>query len=402
MTPDAVIALPSLPPLPSDLPPADLARADALTLALKERRQMTAAQVSEALLLLAGHPSHEGLALIAEAVLVNAADAELRARRYPGAVDLLNRALRVKPTSRPARLGLLTVRLESADWAAAEAVAREILITTPADPSVLRGLGLALMRQDHNREAVEALEASLAGQDDPATRQLLNHVQKGMRDERGMSEKQLAHFNVRYDGGEHEDVGREILRALDRHYATLTSVFDHEPGAPIPVILFSQEAYYDAAGAPRWSGGVFNHFDGRIRIPIGGLGSSLDPGMDHVLVHEVTHAFIADVSRGVAPRDVQEGMAQYMEGKRIASALGKDHLRALADGRIRGVDGFYLQALAFVEHLMGQRGQGGMNDLIRAMGETGNVDKAFRQVYGQDHAETTRAFTERFRRQYGS
>ena len=51
---------------------------------------------------------------------------------------------------------------------------------------------------------------------------------------------------------------------------------------------------------------------------------------------------------------------------------------------------------------MGQRGQGGMNDLLRAMGETGNVDEAFRQVYGQDHAQTARAFMERFRRQYGS
>lgn len=391
-----------MPPAPAGLPPADRARAVALTEALKEGRPMTAAQVSEALLLRAHYPSDEELALIAEAVLVSAADTERRARHYPGAVDLLNRALRMKPASRPARLGLLTVRLESGVWAAAEAVARELLVATPADPVVLRGLGLALMRQDKNREAVEVLQASLAAQDDPAARELLAHIQKGMRDERGMSEKQLAHFNVRYDGGDHEDVGREILRALDRHYATLTTVFDHEPGAAIPVILFAQQAYYDAAGAPRWSGGVFNHFDGRIRIPIGGLGTSLDPDMDHVLVHEVTHAFLADISRGTAPRDIQEGMAQYMEGKRIASVLGQEHLRALADGRIRGVDGFYLQALAFVEHLMGQRGQGGMNDLLRAMGETGDVDRAFRQVYGQDHAQTTRAFSERFRRQYGT
>jgi len=36
------------------------------------------------------------------------------------------------------------------------------------------------------------------------------------------------------------------------------------------------------------------------------------------------------------------------------------------------------------------------------MGETGSADQAFRQVYGQDHAQTTRAFQERFRRQYGS
>jgi hypothetical protein len=36
-----------------------------------------------------------------------------------------------------------------------------------------------------------------------------------------MAERRLSHFNVRYDGGEHEAVGREILRALEQHYATL-------------------------------------------------------------------------------------------------------------------------------------------------------------------------------------
>jgi hypothetical protein len=258
------------------------------------------------------------------------------------------------------------------------------------------------MRQDRNREAVEAFERSLALVDDPGTRQALAHVQKGLRDERGMSEKQLAYFHVRYDGGEHEAVGREMLRALERHYASLTTVFDHRPGAPIPVILFAQETYYDAAGAPRWSGGVFNHFDGRIRIPIGGLDASLSPDIDAVLVHEVTHAFLADLTRGTCPRDVHEGTAQFMEGKRVANVLSADHLRALADGRIGGVNGFYLGALAFVEHLVGQRGQGGLNDLLRAMGETGDVDEAFRRVYGQDHAATARGFSQQFRRRYGS
>jgi hypothetical protein len=337
-----------------------------------------------------------------EAVLVRAAEAERAARRYPQSEELLRRALRVKPASRPARAALLGVLLEASDWAGAEAVARELLAETPAEALALRALGQALMRQDRNREAVEALRASLAIQEDSVARQMLAHVEKGLRDEQGMSEKQLAHFNVRYDGGEHEDVGREILRALDRHHATLTTVFDHRPAASIPVILFSQQDYYDAAGAPRWSGGVFNHFDGRIRIPIRGLSASLSPDMDNVLVHEVTHAFIADITRGVSPRDVHEGMAQYMEGKRIASVLSADELRAVADGRMGGVGGFYFGALAFVEYLMGQRGQGGLNDLLRAMGETGEVNAAFRQVYGQDHAAASRAFSERFRRQYGS
>ena len=72
----------------------------------------------------------------------------------------------------------------------------------------------------------------------------------------------------------------------------------------IPVILFTREGYYDASGAPAWSGGVYDGIDGRIRIPIGGLTASLTPDMDETLIHELTHAFVADRTRGVAPREV--------------------------------------------------------------------------------------------------
>ena len=352
--------------------------------------------------LLLSYPEEKALLLLAESVFVTAAEEERSTRHFPEAEAFLRRTIALRPRSLPARTALVGVLLEVGDWPGAEAAARDLLVLAPRDASALRGLGQALLRQDRNKEAVEALLASLEVEEDPNTQAMLAHVAKGLKDEKGMSEKQLAHFHVRYDGDEHEDVGREMLRALERHFSTLTAVFDHQPAAAIPVILFSREGYYDAAGAPRWSGGVFNHLDGRIRIPIGGLTSALTPDIDHVLVHELTHAFIADISRSVCPRDVHEGFAQYMEGKRIASQLNAEQIKALADGRIQGVNGFYLTALAFVEHLMGQRGQGGMNDLLRAMGETGNVDTAFERVYGKDHNAMARGFADRMRLQYGS
>ncbi len=387
---------------PAGMSAADQERASTLLATLKRRGPVSAADVKDVEAMLLGYPDEKALLALAESTFVTAADQEKNARHYPEATALLRRTIALKPNSVPARTALVNVLLEAAEWTAAEAAARELLVLAPGNAAALRGLGLALLRQDRNREAVEVLKASLGAEEDANTRQMLEHVEKGLRDEKGMSEKQLAHFHVRYDGAEHEDVGREMLRALERHFSTLTGVFDHQPVAPIPVILFSQEAYYDAAGAPRWSGGVFNHLDGRIRIPIGGLTSALTPDIDRVLVHELTHAFIADMSRSVCPRDVHEGFAQYMEGRRIASQLNPEQIKALADGRIQGVNGFYLTALAFVEHLMGQRGQGGMNDLLRAMGETGNADAAFQRVYGQDHQALVRGFADRMRLQYGS
>jgi hypothetical protein len=124
--------------------------------------------------------------------------------------------------------------------------------------------------------------------------------------------------------------------------------------------------------------------------------------MDQTLIHEVTHAFIADRSRGVCPRDVHEGLAQHMEGKRLSSELTEEQITALADGRIGGVGGFYLAALSFVEYLIANRGQGGINDLLRLMGETGDVDEAFRQVYGRDYRATKGAWMSRLRQRYGT
>ncbi len=327
--------------------------------------------------------------------------AQDRVARQPAlAAGRLRRAIELRPDDPEPRAGLVASLLEASDWTGAEAAARDLLARDPRHPEALRALGFALMRQDQNREALEALRASLEAREDPATRALFERVQKAQSDERGMTEQRLAHFNVRYDGETHEDVGREILRALERHYATLARTFDHQPASTIPVVLFSEQSYFDATGAPFWSGGQYSHFDGRVSIPIGGLSPALTPTLDDVLLHEVGHAFIGDLSRGVAPRDVHEGLAQYLEGRRVASALGPAGLTALSEGRMPEVNTFYYSALAFVEQLQAERGQGGINELLRVMGETGSVDEGFRRVYGRDHNQAAQAWADRLRQQH--
>jgi tetratricopeptide (TPR) repeat protein len=390
--------------VPGGLPEADQQLANDLAMRVNRRSPLNAADLQGAEALFGRYPQEVRARDLLEAVLLTVARQEQDRRRFAEAITLLRRAGTVQAGSLRPRLGLMSVLLETGDWAGAEAAAREALGLDGQSPEALEGLGLALFRQDRDREALDALDAALQLRDRPETRALVERIRRGMADEKGMKDQHLSHFNVRYDGDAHDEVGREILGILERHYATLASLLDHQPAAAIPVILFSREAYYDASGAPAWSGGAYDNIDGRIRIPIGGLTSSLTPQLDGVLIHEVTHAFIADRSLGHAPREVHEGLAQYMEGKRVASELRSEELAALADGRIGGVGGFYLGALAFVEHLMGQRGQGGqggMNDLLRLMGETGSVDEAFRQVHGQDYQACVKAWRARFRQQYG-
>ena len=384
------------------LPDADRQAAEALVVKLQRRQRLAPADLQEAEALFARHPAEPGARDLLEGVVMAAAT-QARDRRETGAAaGDLRRAAGLLKNSSAVRSLLLAVLLDAGDWSGAEAAARDLLGLAPDDSDGVRGLAYALVRQDRSREAAELLRAALDRREDPTTRALLAQVETSLRTEKGMTEQRLAYFNVRYDGEAHEDVGREILRQLERHRATLIRTFDYEPAATIAVVLFSQQAYYDATGAPAWAGGHYDNFDGRIRIPIGGLTAALTPDMDGTLLHELTHAFIAARSRGIAPREVHEGLAQLMEGKRLDTMLTREQRKALADGRIRGVMGFYLGALSFAEFLMAERGQGGINDLLQTMGDTGSVDQAFRKVFSRSYEDVMKDWAVRLERQYGS
>jgi tetratricopeptide (TPR) repeat protein len=407
MEPPPAVEPPAPPPEITDaaLHAASAAEADQETAArlsnrLRARAPFTAEDVRAAEDLFGRYPVPARDLL--EGVLIGAAVGHREGHRYDAAAALLDRARAIAPDSPRGPKALLGLWLETGDWASAEGAARELLARAPSDAEAARGLAYALVRQDRSREAIDVLAAFLDRRPDPQTRALLERFRRDQGSEASLDEARLAHFHVRYDGEAHEDVGREVLRVLDRHYATLVRTFSHQPAAPIPVILLSRQSYYDATGAPAWSGGQYDGFDGRVRLPIGGLTASLTAELDDTLLHELTHAFVADISRGIAPREVHEGLAQLMEGKRSQALLGEEGLRALADGRLRGVSGFYVSALGLVEDLVGQRGQGGINEVLRAMAETGSSDEAFRRVYGKSLERLRRDWATRLRQRYGS
>jgi hypothetical protein len=152
-------------------------------------------------------------------------------------------------------------------------------------------------------------------------------------------------------------------------------------------VLFAKERFHAATGIPHWAGGAYNAIDGRIRVPAGGLTPAAIGAVDDTLLHELVHVFIADRTGGTAPRLLHEALAQYVTGDRVASLLTAQQLGALADGRAGGVHGFYLEAMSFGEYLMELAGPRGVNDLLEAMGETGDIDAGFRRAYGRDFTQ---------------
>jgi hypothetical protein len=365
------------------------------------RQELTPSDLEAAERLYKAHPSPDYRSF-AKALLLTAAAQQAERHNYPEAIGYLERVLLIEPDASDARLHLLRLEEASMDWGTMERVARDGLAHDPRNPQLLNALARALYRQDRNREAAETLRTSLQLQEDSATRAFYNRIVGEGSSERGMLEQKVAHFDVRYDGDVHDEIGREVTTALEHHYATLARAMDYELHTTVPVVVLTKEKYYDG-GVPTWSGGGFFHESGRIRIPVLGLSSSLTPFMDYALLHELTHAFVNERTRGLCPLDLNEGIAQYMGNIRMPSSLSTRDAGAMVGALQQGghPNYFYAGALSLVEYLIGNRGVGGFNDLLKAMGDTGDVDGAFRQVYGQSANEMRQAWAQRLLQQSG-
>ncbi len=207
-------------------------------------------------------------------------------------------------------------------------------------------------------------------------------------------------FDVRFDGEAQSGVARDVLFVLDRAYVRLKDIYYDQPVRKIPVVLHSSQDYFSKTGAPWWSGGVYSSHTGAIQIPIRGLPSTLPREMEDVLVHELSHAFVDERAGGRAGRDLQEGLAQYMEGKRIEEELGSVELKRLANARSQTVTNFYMLSLVVAEQMVQSRGQGMVNQLLKAMKDGGSEDAGFKKVFGQSGADMKKEILATFWRRY--
>ena len=198
-----------------------------------------------------------------------------------------------------------------------------------------------------------------------------------------------AHFFLRYDRkGSSYALGEQILTALEELYRRLTSELTPQAPAKVAVILYPDQAYFDITRAPGWSGGVF---DGKIRVPIKGL-FSVTPELKAVLVHELTHCFMAALPGRGSPTWFLEGVAQLQEG-RSAAEYGRvlrqfqqaSRLTSLAD--LSGsfvalpagaVDVAYAQSLAAVEYLVARFGRAALRNLLEQLAQNNRFENAFK------------------------
>ncbi|MGH9699957.1 MAG: peptidase MA family metallohydrolase [Candidatus Acidiferrales bacterium] len=232
---------------------------------------------------------------------------------------------------------------------------------------------------------------------DPEVEHALEKAERDKSEEASYREGETAHFALKYNGGATPGLARGILRTLEDDFNDLESQLDYSPPQQIGVILYTEQSFADITRAPSWAGAIN---DGRIRIPVQGL-TSVTPDLARVLKHELTHSFVGQKSRGRAPTWLQEGIAQYMEGRRSAPSADAllnaasqnmgPNLESL-EGSWMGLSGdsaslAYAWALAAVESIIDQGGVSDISRLLDRVATAPSTEDAMKDVLHTSYSD---------------
>jgi Tol biopolymer transport system component len=228
------------------------------------------------------------------------------------------------------------------------------------------------------------------------------------------------HFDVYYYP-EEEAAVRLATRMAERWYSRLSQLLKHELSGRQKLIIYAAHPHFQQTNVldgeiGEGTGGVTESGKRRVILPFaGGLAET-----DHVLGHELVHAFQYDMA---ATTDLQgrpvgpglqalplwfiEGMAEYLSlgavdantAMWVREASSRDAMPTIE--RLDDPDFFpYRYGHAFWAFVAGRWGDRAVGDMLRATGPAGDIEGAVQAVLGLDtgtltaewHAATRRAY----------
>lgn len=139
----------------------------------------------------------------------------------------------------------------------------------------------------------------------------ITKVQNEKKVESGLKTYGGEHFIIKYKGEERGLEGFELRELLRNAYRDVGQHFGYFFKHKVVVLLYDEEEYRQLAGVPHWSSGVF---DGKIRLPAYQKGFTKKE-IEKIMRHELTHAFVVDLSQGKCPTWLNEGLAEFEEAK---------------------------------------------------------------------------------------
>lgn len=280
----------------------------------------------------------------------------------------------------------------------------------PEDPEVPKLAGWAYYGLNKMDQAVAEWKHAESLRPDADIEAALKKAQRDKAEEEQYKENESYHFKLRYSGASEPSLARDVLRTLEHHFSAIDSELNYSPPDSIGVILYTQQTFADITRAPNWVGALN---DGRIRVPVQGL-NTVTPELSRVLKHELTHSFVQQKTAGRAPTWIQEGLAQWMEGKRSelnAEALVKIYDGDAARGEVQFKDEWmkmsndaaavaYAWSLANVEYIVSAGGMGDVARILDRLAEGEADESAVRAVLRLDLKGLTHETVEYLKKNY--
>lgn len=228
------------------------------------------------------------------------------------------------------------------------------------------------------------------------------------------------HFDIHYYEGTEEAVQTAALMA-ERGYKRLSGVLHHQIKARIPLVLYASHTDFEQTNiTPELisigTGGVTEFLKRRVFLPFTGSFAELD----HVLTHELVHAFQVDVLFGDTtgmignpfssspPLWFMEGMAEYLSvggvdantkmWLRDASLEG--YLIPIRTLQYVGDIRVYRFGQSILQFIADTYGIGKVGELLQRTRRLGNVERALESTTGLSIDTLSKKWQEAVRKEY--
>ncbi|MGH9555942.1 MAG: peptidase MA family metallohydrolase [Terriglobales bacterium] len=314
------------------------------------------------------------------------------------AIEYFERAHRFLPQNAAILSWQVSALIRAERYREALPLAERLAKLAPNAPEALNLLAMTQYKLDRVDDAIRNWKESLRQRPDANVEQMLAKADRESTAEATFGQRETSNFSLRFQGSRTPPrFTSEILETLEGHYKQLERDLGKSPREAVVVTLYTRQSFFDVTQAPAWSGAIN---DGRLRIPVEGL-ESMTPELSRVLMHELAHSFVNEITARRAPGWLHEGVAQMVEGrsslqgvrtiaalfaqkKQIPMRALERHFSTLSAERARLA---YSQSLAATEYIRQRYGMQDLVSILERIGGGATPEQALRAVTGSNYTE---------------
>ena len=234
-------------------------------------------------------------------------------------------------------------------------------------------------------------------------------IQKEKQVESGLATYSAERFIIKYRGEDRGLEGFELRELLQDAYREVGQDFGYFFKQKVPVLLYDEKEFRELSGVPHWSSGLY---DGKIRLPAYKSGFT-SKELQKIMRHELTHAFVVEMSSGRCPAWLNEGLAEFEEAKveptdprvfraaiktnalfPISTFLAQDGILEIKDPL--EVQLFYDQAYQLVNYLVERYGMFQIRKMLGLYAEGKDSFEVIQEVFKLSPLELEKRWKETF------